>query len=495
MGSGEKILTAESHFLVDGLEAALWSLLPQGARLVLGISGGRDSMVLLDGLRVRFSADLLLVAHLDHQIRPKSAETAQFVTQCAQARGLAHHIGHADVPKLAREQQLSLETAARQARYRFLDEVATMWGARFVVVAHHADDQAETVLHHLLRGTGLRGLGGMRAQAPLPFSADGKQLLRPLLPLTRAQLAAYAHTQKLSWHEDESNADTQYRRNRLRHVVLPVLQGEEPHLVAHLRDLAEIADAEDSYLAEQGRQSAEKLRLEKGTGWATYDGVGLRALPLALQRRVLHQLLREGEGEGVQEIGFAHVEGVRHFLATAQVGQRYPAPGVTVEQGYGGLFRFFWADVRPIFALPQLQSAEPQLLPVPGRIVLAQQWVITSEPVTLAEARAECQKGERWQAIVATEQPLWVRGRVAGEHFQPFGGQGHHQSVKKMMIEARIPAELRRLWPLVATAHHLLWVAGHRLDQRASVLVEEDRPMIRLTCSLRAFPDEPSSAR
>jgi tRNA(Ile)-lysidine synthase len=198
-------------------------------RLVVAVSGGPDSLALLHLLSRRelHPAANLVVGHLNHQLRPSAAADATFVAETAAAWGLECHTESVDVAGLARRDGLSLEEAGRGARYQFLARLAHAVGAAHVAAGHNADDQAETVLMHFLRGAGLSGLRGMRPAGPLPGD-PAITLLRPFLTTGRAEIEAYCQEHGLAPLTDASNTDTTYFRNRLRHELLPYLAGYNP---------------------------------------------------------------------------------------------------------------------------------------------------------------------------------------------------------------------------------------------------------------------------
>ena len=234
-------------------------LLPAGEPVVVGVSGGPDSLALLHILR-RLAPDYrvaLHVGHLEHGIRGEaSREDAAFVRAIAEAWGLPVTVAARDVPAIARERGLAIEEAARQERYRFLGELARSIGGTTVAVAHHADDQVETVLMHLLRGAGLSGLRGMRPLSRLDAlrfgddedlapedKNDGIRLARPLLYVERAAIEAYCEAQGLRPRFDRSNLDTTYFRNRLRLELIPYLEAFNPNVRQVIRRTAEVLAA------------------------------------------------------------------------------------------------------------------------------------------------------------------------------------------------------------------------------------------------------------
>src|SRR5712691_6633334 len=202
-------------------------LLPEQGTLVVAVSGGADSLCLLHLLQnlcrpgQRFPGVQLHVAHLNHQLRGSaSSQDAEFVARIADQWGIPASFASIDVPALAQNEKRSIEEAAREARYHFLRSVAQQIGAAAIAVAHHMDDQAETLLLHMLRGGGIASMVGLQ-----PRHQD---IIRPLLAITHADAIAYCHQHQISYHEDESNTDPRYLRNRIRHELLPLLESLNP---------------------------------------------------------------------------------------------------------------------------------------------------------------------------------------------------------------------------------------------------------------------------
>jgi tRNA(Ile)-lysidine synthase len=242
----------------------------------------------------------LIVCHLNHRLRGKdSDEDARFVRALAEKHHLPCEIARVDVKALAKRKKLSIETAAREARHAFFRRMARKHDTQVVLLAHHAEDQAETILGNMLRGCGLEGLSGMSVETPL---ADGLTLLRPLLSLRRAQIDAYVLEHGLAYREDGSNASLEHRRNRLRHEALPLLAeiaGRD--VVPILNRLGSMAQRDESYLDDLARRVLEEVR--------TCDGLHelelLREIDAAVLSRVLAIWLREDcalTGIGHEEI-------------------------------------------------------------------------------------------------------------------------------------------------------------------------------------------------
>ena len=266
---------------------------------LIGVSGGRDSVALLHLLTTR--GHRLVVCHLDHALRAESREDAQFVETLASKLGCEFVVRRENVAARAKRMKCSIETAAREARYAFFAKVARERRVRRLFLAHHADDQVETFLFNLLRGSGATGLGAMRGE-----STRGElQIVRPLLGVWREEIDRYVARYALEFREDASNADPRHTRNRVRHEIVPLLARAFGRDVrAALLRSAEILRDEDDYLSagpEMAMADARELSVSE-----------MRLLPTAIQRRVLLAWLR---GRGVAEVGFEEVERVRTLLA------------------------------------------------------------------------------------------------------------------------------------------------------------------------------------
>ena len=444
---------------------------------IIGLSGGADSLALFHALTTLVSAEQLVVAHLDHQLRSESAEEATFVANISAEWGVRCKIGRIDVRAWAKREQRSLEDAARTARYHFLAQVATEYEAHAVIVAHHADDQAETVLMRLLRGTGVMGLRGLQSVATVPFHPH-LPLWRPLLEITRQQIELYCQEHQLQPRHDASNDDLTYFRNRIRHRWLPALAEESPQLPSKLCQLAEIVSAEDALMAQLTVETWHKIVRESGEHWFKVDLKTWRALPLALQRRVLrHGLTLLDQSV---EVGFRPIEQARHLLLHGSVGaQTSLTQQWLLRVGYDD-FTIAEAQALLPITVPQIVGRIPQPLPIGGRVDLSDHWYIEATQVDLLPA----QPWDRWEAYLQLpiETLLWVRGRIAGDRIRPMGLHGRSTKLKEVMIDRKIPQAWREHWPLVVSDHHLVWFVGQMIDDRVPVREDQIRPIVRLVC-------------
>lgn len=305
-----------------------------GDRIVIGLSGGADSVslsVLLPDLAREFGAEVVALAHLNHGLRPGAEDDQRFCGEFAARRGLAFETDTADVRALARERRTSIEDAGRIARYAFLKRVMASRGATRIAVAHTLNDQAETVLLRLCRGAGPRGLASI-------FPKAGP-VIRPLLDVRRAAIEAFVGAEGLEFREDPTNRDVAFARNRVRHELLPYLAAYAGEAIVDvLARQAVIAREDADWLEQAATESARSLVLEGETG-VSIDAGGLRELHPALARRVVHAVLKRVAGR--RFIGFDHVEAVSRLAAEAAEGISGPEmidlPGLRVKHSGGRL--------------------------------------------------------------------------------------------------------------------------------------------------------------
>lgn len=499
-------------------------LLAPGETVVIGVSGGPDSLCLLHLLcQLRDEYDLALhVAHLHHGLRGAEADAdAEFVRTLAADWGLSCTVECADVPALARERRLAVEEAARRARYAFLSRVAGSTGARTIAVGHNADDQAETVLMHWLRGSGLAGLRGMIPRIPLSdyllldsapagvASAD-LALIRPLLEVTRAEIEAYCRFYGLEPRFDRSNLDTTYFRNWLRHEVLPLLARHNPNVREVIRRSARvIADdyallrslLEDTWpqvvlesplppeaaAARVGREPSlpREGRIEpvlggpaEGGGWTgrtVFDLAAWRALPTSLQRSTLREAIHRLR-RSLRNISFLHVEHALLVARDGTTGDQATLPcNLMLTVGYD---RFTIADAEVGELLPDwpllARAATPLEVRVPGETLLPGcDWLLTSAVVSRPDLPLDWEANtDPWRAYldigVVSAAPV-LRTRRAGDRFQPLGMEGHTVRLADFLTNQKVPRAARDRLPLLAAGGEILWVCGWRVDERASV--------------------------
>jgi tRNA(Ile)-lysidine synthase len=446
-------------------------------KLVVGVSGGADSLALLHLLVATAVSPLehLTAVYVDHGLRDEAGREAQFVVTTAEAWGVSALISHVDTRHIMAELGLSLETAARFGRYRALVEVARHIGAETLVVAHTADDQAETVLMHLLRGSGLAGLRGMLPLSQLSADlSDGREpiwVARPLLGVWREQIELYCQAVGLTPVQDETNRDLAFTRNAIRHQVMPYLAQFNPHIKERLGHTAEIVAADyavlDGLTADVWRETTTAV----GEGWVRFNRTSWCSQPVALQRRLLRRAIAQVTAVPVvRDVNFATLEQAREHFLTGTVGGEAPLPQRirAVIEYETLLIAHPFAEVPEVLVAPQLASASEQTMLVPGETLLADGWRLQAEWVDRSHVSLDTGSHEAFLAL-APRTVLRLRGRLAGERFTPLGMTKHTVKLKDLMIDRKIPAGLRARWPLVVDDEGVLWVVGHNQAERTAV--------------------------
>lgn len=446
------------------------ALIARGDKVIVGVSGGPDSLVMLHVLcALRDDLQFTVhVAHLNHQLRAADSQAdADFVAAIAREWQLDATIESRDVNALAQAKHLSIEEAARHARYAFLAEVAQKQGASVVAVAHNRDDQVETVLMHWLRGSGLAGLRGMLYKSQIPNS--NSQLIRPLLDVTRVEIEQYVQANGLTPREDKSNLDTTFFRNRLRHEVLPYLESLNPNLREVLYHSAlSIADDYDSLGATIEREFSKVVREDKEHGAIVFSREAWRALHPALQRGTLRMAVHRLRGN-LRDLNWVHVEDARRIALEKNAGAEATLPnGLVLVVGYDD---FIIADTErsvPLPDLPLLRVDEIVLLENGVTALPDTNWVIETHFVNNKAAETKV----RWAAtfdFAMCRGEKKLRRRRAGDRFQPVGMNGHSRSLHQFMIDEKIQRGVRDLLPLLIVDNRIAWVCGWRIDERARV--------------------------
>ncbi len=461
-------------------------LLEPGDGVVVGVSGGPDSVALLDVLR-RLAEPLALhlhVGHLHHGMRGADADAdAAFVAALAERWGLPCTVDRRDVPALAAREHLAPEEAARRARYAFLGRVAQEVGARKIAVGHNADDQAETVLMHLLRGAGLAGLRGMlpsrrlREYRLLPDSHTATEiaLVRPLLGTPRAAIEAHCAARELAPRFDRSNLDTTFFRNRLRHEVLPYLDEVSPRVGERLRNLAEVARADYDLMQEFVSVAWDTLLIAAHGDAFVFDQVGWRGQPLAVRRglvrRAAYRLRRT-----LRDVDFGHVDEAARVAQAGETGARATLPrDLQLTVGYTTITIGDRGALHLPPELPWLDDGAVVPTAIPGTTPLPGEW------------RLHARRAPHWnfEAIINNPHPLvaWMdadtlgespilRTRRPGDRFRPQGMGGAEVRLSDFLINNKVPRRWRDHLPLLEADGHILWVVGLRLSEAA--LVRED---------------------
>lgn len=469
-------------------------------RLLLAVSGGLDSCILLDlfcRLRNEWALQLA-VAHVNHQLRREESDADEaFVKALAERFGLPFFSQRIEVQAYAGKNKLSLETAARELRYQVLETFCRNWGARAMVTAHTLDDQAETILDHILRGSGLKGLGGMATLAEIQIENLQMKILRPLLPFTREQLEEYAHSHPLRWREDRTNAERQFRRNRIRHELLPLLRTRfNPQIAQSLQHLANIAAAAETYLRAEAEarlleiikeQQSDKIILDLELFWKYFP---------IIQSFVVRAVIRRLADRPVEPT-FAETARLLALLQKAN----------DAETAAGK--RHFWRRQIEVLVdhdgvvfrrLPRrTEGKEREDAPRATRgVKIGERRMISETGMALLIERKDLPRDWRQQVnpnsqFVDAEKvrgELSVRFPRAGDRFVPLranDGAAADRGTKKLsdfFTDLKVPLHQRRTTP-VLEADQIIWVCGYRIDNRFKIT-----PATRSALHLRLLPSD-----
>jgi len=433
-------------------------LIAEEEKILVGVSGGPDSIALLHILwMLRDELKIFLhVAHLNHQLRGEEARAdALFVQDFAEKLNLPYTIESFDVRTLQKETGLSLQEAAREARFAFFEREVRRLKADKVALGHHADDQAETILFNLLRGTGVKGLGGIPPLRGI--------YIRPLLEVRRQEIEAYCRVHALPFRLDPSNLKPVYTRNRIRLQLLPLLEHEyNPQLARVLVRLGNICREENAYLELLAREAYQRVVEKEKEGELVLNRASLVAQPLPLRRRIFRLAWQRVSGE-TKELAYEHVERLLEMLANGA--RALALPGGVRAVKTKNTFRLFRND--------QLQRIPPYQYPlvIPG---------ITFIPELDLEIQAEIlpvEKAPPWKDLTLREaildyglvkEPLRVRRRKEGDVFAPLG-LGGTVKLKKFLIDQKIPRSERDRLPLVVSGEEIMWVGGLRMAEHWKV--------------------------
>lgn len=444
--------------------------------VVAGVSGGSDSLCLLTLLVENgFS---VIVAHLDHRLRPESAQDAEFVWALVGRLGLPFVREEIDVNEYARRHSLSVEEAARNVRYEFLFRTARRAAAQAVAVGHTADDQVETVLMHLLRGSGISGLKGMTYRTIIPQWDPEIPLVRPILHLWRADTVRCCQEAGIEPLEDATNQETTYYRNRLRHELVPLLETYNPQAKEHIARMAEILAGDHALLEEMTRDALEGAVRSRGKDFIGLSVNTLRALPDALVRRVWRAAILE-LAPGIRDIDFQSVERAVAFVREpTETGRIDLLQNFTVRLESDILYLARSETIRES-EWPQLESVTESLIPIPGRLDIGSGWVLMAEeldcpPDGISEERLK-NLFHAWLDADALTFPLFVRPRRPGDRFQPLGMRDGTTKISSYFTNRKLPRPARDRWPLVLAGDTIAWVPGFAPAEWARIRPETQR--------------------
>jgi tRNA(Ile)-lysidine synthase len=438
-----------------------YSLIQSGDRIVVGVSGGPDSMCLLHILkRLQNEYDIfIVVAHVDHGIRgEQSRRDADFVEYHARKMGFDFYLHKQDVGVLARNKGISLELAGREVRYFFFNDVLKKIGGNKVATAHNKNDNCETMLFNFMRGTGAEGLTGIK-----PITDD--MIIRPLIEVSRDEIEAYCASNHIPFRIDSTNEMHIYTRNRIRLELIPYIRENfNPEIVDALYKTRNIIDQDNQYLNMKAGDILKGISRVTGDK-VVLDRSALNSLHPSLFSRVLRLAVKKLKGD-IKSLEYKHVQRMMDFSLNAGVGACYILPG-------GYRLRVCYKE---IILEPNRQTRISSFcykVKIPGYIYIEE---------VKGTLQAEIINKDQYNSLPKTLNTAFfdgdritseinVRNRRSGDVFSPLGMKGT-KKLKDFFIDIKIPKEQRDSLPLITIDNTVLWVIGYRISEKYKVIKE-----------------------
>lgn len=434
-----------------------YAMLSRGDTVLVALSGGADSVSLLTILcRLREQLGIALNAtYIDHGLRPdETPDEIKFCRNLCGSLGVPFSSGSVDVINFAAGHGMNRQEAARELRYKALEEMALAAGACRIALGHTADDQAETVIMRLTEGTGTLGLSGI---PPVR-----KNIIRPLIGITRQEIEAFLSAERKGFITDSSNLKHKYMRNRVRHTVMLPLKALAPDVVTAIARTADILREEDLYLENQVTKALMKLISRKSGTAIELFVLPLEKMETPLARRVLRRAV--SAVKGLRGISFLHIEAILDLVRTGRAGSRICLPqNLRAIKGY--------STVTITADSPQVLGT--YLVEGPGRVVISEvSSVLTCsciDPVN-SEDRNNHGDGRRTAVLDAGSLhfPLHIRSRRPGDFFFP-SGFGKKKKLQDYFVDEKVPRDLRDSIPLLINGEEIVWILGYRTDERFKI--------------------------
>jgi tRNA(Ile)-lysidine synthase len=428
------------------------AMLQGGETVLVGLSGGPDSVCLLsvlNALKDEFRLSLFAL-YIDHGLRPDEFPgEVDFCRRLAEGMNIPFETLSVDVRGLSESRGIGIQEAARMLRYEAFEQKAILHKTDRIATGHHRDDQAETVLLRLLRGSGMRGLSGIPP-------VRGK-VIRPLIDLRREEIMNYLRERGLSFLQDSSNLSPKYLRNRIRQELIPFLSNLNPSVVDTLSRTADVLREEDAYLDIKTTKALMRLITRKGDDTVEFFLAPLENMEKVILRRALRRVIEETRG--LRGIGLEHIEEIIGLIREGKSGDRIYLPGgFRAIKGYATI---------------EITSREPVRLgeyelKVPGETVIKEAGIVL---VATEEEEADDFGNGKTAAVFERERlclPLRIRPRREGDWFHPFG-MGGRKKIHDFFVDEKIPRDMRDAVPLLLSGEDIIWVVGYRTDERYRV--------------------------
>lgn len=457
-------------------------LLQKERPLIVGVSGGADSFCLMNILRE--AGYKIIVAHFDHQLRSESNQDAQVVKETCTRLALECIVESQNVRAYADEQKLSIEEAARELRYRFMFDLAKQKNAQAVAVGHTADDQVETILMHILRGSSLNGLKGMSHRAIIKNFDEKIPIVRPLLEMKREETVAYCAAHNLHPLYDISNDSLEYQRNKIRHQLIPTLETYNPKFREALLRMSQTLK-DDSELLDSLVDAAWRECAAPQSGFVTLDIFLLAKYAASLQRHIIKRAM-------LTLIPNIDVDFAALNRAVENLHKRTDLKSGLYMFHEGKYVYICTKDAElPLNLFPQMKDESIQVS-IPSTVELANGWALTlayAENFQVEEIAANENPLEVWFDAAQVGESLHLRKYQRGDKFIPLGMDGHSQKLSDLFVNEKIPQRARENWVLLCSKDEIIWVAGIRSSHKYRV-TDSTKKIIRVNLS---SPDREST--
>jgi len=449
-------------------------LIEENEGIVVGVSGGPDSICLLHllwRLRKKLSIKIFAV-HLDHQFRGIEAEQdAKYVEKICNTLGVESFIFSYDVGKYSKEHGITFEEAGRELRYKLFDDVAKETGSSKIAVAQNRNDQAETVLMRLIRGSGLEGL------TAIDYKRDGK-IIRPLLDITREEIEEYCDENNLKPRIDKTNLQTIYTRNKIRLELIPYIEKNfNSRIIDALWRSANLLRDDSDYLAKAAEERLKDITVKSHNKIYSIDLKKFNKLHISMKKRVLRRVVEDVKGD-LKDIGLKHIESIVDLASNKTVGARIDLPGdIIVKLGYNSI------DVKVNeFIKDEIKFCDFEYKLNIGEAVSIEALKASIEAKIVPWSEKYIYEKNRHTIFIdynKVKGSLFIRNRRNGDRFRPFGMKGT-KKLKDYFIDEKIPKEIRDKIPILCDEKGIIWIIGYRMSENYKPDIKTDK-VIKLT--------------
>jgi tRNA(Ile)-lysidine synthase len=447
-----------------------FSMLDPADKILVAVSGGPDSIALLHSLySIRSSFGLKLhIFHLNHMIRGKnSAEDALFVQEQAQTLNVPLTSLSFDIPAYVKGRNQSLQDAAREVRYRLLDQVCDELRFNKIATGHNADDQVETFLMRIIRGAGLSGLTG------IPPVRD--RIIRPLIEVSREEIEKYLVDSKVGYRLDESNLKMDYLRNRVRHQLIPLCSEENKGFRDNVLNTIALFSGDEDFLKGIADQSFQEVAYYENEGILVLEHTGFSKLDVAIQRRILRKALELIKGD-LKEIEFKHIESVLSEMDENGSGEADLPGGIVILNEYGNIVVASKEEIdrQSRFENDEVEINIPGITPIPS---LGVDMIAGLEDIQRVSVDRNKKGKKAYLDFRKVELPLQVRTRIPGDRFIPLG-MSSEKKLQDYFVDNKIPKRKRNRIPIIESQGQIVWIGRMAIDDRVKVTKDTEKVLV-----------------